>query len=712
MNILFVGDLSWVTPQFAAIFEREKHKLILAGSNPKFPQRAYGGSKILKIEPSDKTFHHLLGAYHFDAVIYLPYREESSINDQASNSAINSVAGLKNVLALGADDPELRFFLISSSEVFALDGRNGEDERIMPETMNGYALQSLEYSCAHFAQTQNLNINIIRVPFIFDEFSTSGMLAPVLHKALHKQQIDLPSKQGAAIQFLHVLDLAEFIVQAIEEPYLKEAQVVHLYPPEDANWFDIAEWVRSAFDGATTTFRPSIRWHTAALSGSNAKKFFDWSAKRLFSQFKDEIISNLVLVEDHKPTIFTRFKAFITSRGNFLKWIELFTGAVFTQVMINLTSTVILFRQLDYRLLFVVIMGTVHGTAFGLFAAVIAIISALYSWSQSGYEWSLLMYNIENWLPFTMYFIAGAVTGYIHDNRENQIEFQKEQASLISEKYKFLYGIFDEVTEIKEHFREQLMGYRDSFGRIYKITTELDTLQEDEVLYRSLNIMEDILDNHSIAIYTIDPAQQFARLQLCSRLYSDKLDKSLDIGKLPTLLPHIENGHVFQNFEFLPDHPSIFVPIQHNGQTMAGIAIWKASLEQYSLYYVNLVNVVSGLVRSALVRAMIFSQANVEKIFIPNTNILRADAFGKVVQVKTEMKNAKIANFEMLHVSDDWRADSTIFEKIKKGIRSVDYVGERADGDLYILLSQADTKNANNVMERLSRLGVTCQFAN
>ena len=712
MNILLLGDLSWVTSKFCDVFKKEKHTLILANANSILDLSIIQGVKTLHIDPADENFVHHLGTYHFNAVIYFAYREEMLNASTAMISTINSVAGIKNALSLADKNKDMRFFLISSSEVLPSNGRNTEEEHIQPETVNGYALQALENTCDHFANTRGQPVNIVRVPYLFDEDSKTGLLFNLLTKATSGEQIELPSKQNGMIQFLHTVDLAEFLHTALEEPYNDNTKIIHLFPGENQNWFEMAEWIKAQIPGSVTAFKPSIQWRTSPLAGTTAKKFFDWSAKRSLNAMRSNTLANLNKTQIRKPSIFSKIGTYFQSKSNLMKWIELLLGALLVQALVNMTSMVIMFRQLDYRLLYVVIMGTVYGTTFGILSAFIAIGSALYSWTQYGYEWSLLVYNVENWLPFTLYFIAGAVTGYYRDYKDNEIKFQKTQIELLSDKYQFLYNVFDEITRIKEQFRDQLMGYRDSFGRIYKITTELDTLQEDEVLYRSMNVLEDILRNDSIAIYTIDRSQKFARMQLCSRGYVDVLDKSLNLENLPALSGPITEGNIYQNQEQLPGYPSIFIPIYQYGKTMAAIAIWKANLDTYSLYYQNLVSVVTGLVRSSLVRAIAFSQANVEKTYLPNTNILRSDAFEKIITLKEDMKNSKIANFELLKVQNGTHADPKLYDSIKKGTRDVDYVGERKDGNLYILLSQTDNNNARLVVERLGKLGVTCQFAN
>ena len=185
----------------------------------------------------------------------------------------------------------------------------------------------------------------------------------------------------------------------------------------------------------------------------------------------------------------TGFEAITRKLSNYpeiLKWVELIGGVFLVQFLSQMTGTLIQFKYVDFRLLFVVIMGSIYGIKTGLYAAVLVSISILYTWVQLGFDWALLVYNVGNWLPFALYFTAGLITGYYHDKSENQILNAEKQTRLISDKYTFLYGVFNDIRKLKDEFRERLLGYRDSFGKIYTITKELDQLQEHSIYLRAI----------------------------------------------------------------------------------------------------------------------------------------------------------------------------------------------------------------------------------
>ena len=372
----------------------------------------------------------------------------------------------------------------------------------------------------------------------------------------------------------------------------------------------------------------------------------------------------------------------------------------------NLTSTVLQFRFIDFRLLFVVLLGSTHGTSFGLLAALVASGLALLSWHEAGMNFSMLLYNVENWIPFALYLLAGGITGYLHDKHNNEVRFQQEQVDLVEEKYKFLYGVYDDISGIKDQFREQLMGYRDSFGRIYSITTQLNSLQEEDIMFRAIGVLEDVLENDSIAIYSLDDHQGYGRLQVSSHTLQTSLPKSLKLSDFPELGTHIEKGEIYQNKNLLHDYPAYFSPVLDGTTPVAGIAIWEASFDQFSLQYLNLVKVITGLIQSALVRASLFRRANLPNLYLPNTRILTPAAFRDILTAKQEMETSQVAEYELVRILTEFDDLAEASAKIEKGIRNTDYIGMLEDGLCYILLSQTDWMNAFNVLSRLHNLGI------
>jgi hypothetical protein len=282
------------------------------------------------------------------------------------------------------------------------------------------------------------------------------------------------------------------------------------------------------------------------------------------------------------------------------------------------------------------------------------------------------------------------------------------------DKYSFLHEVFNEVAQLKDEFREKLIGYRDSFGKIFAITRELDELQEDAVYLKALNILEELMNNKSIAIYSLDSNRTYARLEVGSAEIISMLKKSLKINDFPNATENINQGTIFQNVKLLENYPAYIAPVLANAYPfnvpVALIVIWFADFNQYSLYYYNLFKVISEMIQASLVRATSFLNANYEKIYLPATRILNHDAFIDIFKVRVEMRKNKVADFQVIILRQVKYDSKNLYEMISESVRTVDIVGLLRDESYYILLSQTNKRDALDVIDRLAKLDIIAEL--
>ena len=137
---------------------------------------------------------------------------------------------------------------------------------------------------------------------------------------------------------------------------------------------------------------------------------------------------------------------------------------------------------------------------------------------------------------------------------------------------------------------------------------------------------------------------------------------------------------------------------------VALVAIWHASYDQFSLDYANLFKVISGLIQASLVRASMFINANLDKMYLPSTRILNPTAFQEAIRIRTEMKKNRIADFQLLKLELSGYSHKDLYSMVSNKIRANDIIGSDTTGNFYILLSQADKRMINDIIERLGNL--------
>lgn len=709
MNILITGDISSLALPIAKEFAKERNKVVLAGEDTEEFDVGKKNIVIHPINPARRLFKDAMMAYKFDVIIFIAVREEQ-LKESEEFDAGAQLDALRSVLELGKAGKAKRFFYISSTEVYGDMDDSSESVSPLPVSINGHTLLTGEGYCNYYRDEFGLDVNIIRIPYAYGPGENTGVLYKLIQESKKQDKVLIPGSSDKLWGFMHVTDLADFLKLAIGEEYSVTTPAINLSSGVPITSMELVGQLEKYFQNVTYGFDDELKLYTRSAPMSVAKNKFGWvdlhDIRVDFDTYQDLIEPGPRQKQVKLQFLTKRLSGF----SGLLKWIELLLGAVLTQFLTQLTGTLIQYKYVDFRLLFVVVMGSVYGIQFGLLASLLVTISLFYTWYQLGIEWSLLFYNVGNWFPIALYFATGIIVGFNRDRNEALIDNKDKQIKLIYDKYEFLYEVFTEISKLKDEFRDQVIGFRDSFGKIFTITQELDSLQENAIYFRALTILENLMGNESIAIYSIGRDQTYARLESNSMLLRDKLKKSLQLSAFPEVLRSIEQGKIFQNSALLPDYPAYVAPVVSNSYPfnvpVGIIVIWTVKFEQYSTYYQNLFKVISGLIQASIVRATRFMDANHENIYLPATRVLTKESFSEVVKIRTEMKKNKQIDFQLIKLERPLMDVRKLDMKVSEGIRAADIVGVGPNNNYYILLSQADIVAANDVISRLKNLGL------
>ena len=707
MNILVAGNLTCLAASLAKALTNEKIKVVAAGPHSKDLQLA--SVTAYPVALTERPFRELISTFKFDAVIYLATREEQLLA-AGLPSAAQVLDGLQNALEACRAAGVGRFFLISSTEVYGESEDTTESNVVQPASPNAYLLAAAEQSCRYYSDQFGLNAIVVRVPFLYGQDEKGGLLNGVLEDCRAKKRVVLPAPDDAMLSLMPATEVADFVLRALDTPP-QRWQIVNLSSAHPLSVGQLATLLEGSFPGLQVAFNPAGRFFTRAASVSNARHYYDWLPV-------DQLEADLpALVEAMAPEMRPRARHVEWLEEHFpqypayLKWAEVLLGAWIMTWLTGLTGSFVEFRYVDFRLMYVILMGLMYGTQVGLVASLLACLSVALSAARLGLEWTELVYNVANWLPFAVYLTAGALAGYLQDKRENEANFQNEQNRLIAEKYEYLYGVHQDIVQVKDQYYQQLLGSRDSFGRIFNITCKLDTLDEDEVLFKALSVLEDVMGSSSIAIYSLNSAGNFARLEEHSSALGDRLSQSLDLEAFPELQASIVQGEIYQNRRLQPNFPAYFAPLLSDGKPVAAVAIWDAKFEQRSLYYYNLFKIICGLIQSSIQRALKFLNANQQQSYVPGTRILQAEQFNRILRIRNTMKQEKTGSYLLARLNStgarralsDW---VNVERALSPLIRSVDHVGLLGDGNIYVIFSQAGDHHARSINSRLSSSGL------
>lgn len=376
-----------------------------------------------------------------------------------------------------------------------------------------------------------------------------------------------------------------------------------------------------------------------------------------------------------------------------LRLAEIAAAWLATEWLVRATGTDAQFQMIDFRLMFVMLIGTVYGLNAGVLSAVLASISLAVGYLRQGTTLMLLFYEPANWLAFIVYFVVGASCGYVQLRNMEAARFVREENDLLCKRLKFTQKLYQDTLEDKQLFRRQILGRRDSFGKIYAVTQQLDMLQPQEIYRKTVQVMEDVLENRSLTIYRMEKIHVFARLTAASAGMMPEPAHSLEVEQWLDVIRSIEQDGLWVNRGLLPGRPMYAAGVRQNGSLVVLIGLRTASEEQMTLYYQNLFRILCGLVETALVRAFEYESAVRENWYLPGTCLLRPAVFAEKLAAACTLQEEKMAHHLLLRVTGTFKNQAELDAWVKRSIRSTDVAGIGTDNAIYLLMNQASEED-------------------
>ena len=231
-------------------------------------------------------------------------------------------------------------------------------------------------------------------------------------------------------------------------------------------------------------------------------------------------------------------------------------------------------------------------------------------------------------------------------------------------------------------------------------------LQPQEIYRKTVQIMEDVLENHSLTIYRMEKNHGFARLTAASAGMTPEPAHSLEVEQWLDVIRAIEQEGLWVNRGFLPGHPMYAAGVRQNGSLVVLICLYTANEEQMTLYYQNLFRILCGLVETALVRAFAYESAVRENWYLPGTCLLRPAVFAEQLATACTLQEEKMAHHLLLRVTGEFKDRAEFNDRVGRSIRSTDVAGVGIDNTVYLLMNQANEEDLPLLTRRLGEKGL------
>ncbi len=689
MNVLFIGNLRLSSNQFFAKLDKE-NKYVVYNDQDKDELTGENVINYKKEGKHDEDLQKMFATFDFDTVIYF------SCALDGAKKVYDELEKLESAIYVSRRYKIKNFIYIATNDMLTERISTGEKSRDI-------LLNACEQMCRSFTETSHVNFLMIKVPYLYSKGNKKNQLMQWIRAGNRGEEIWLHGAEYTETDFLCDEDLAELLNRVLDEPIEAEYTEMHLSGDNRITFSELAEMIKKNIPDAQIVFKNYIECIPCCYKDNLARTEYGWFPKQNLEDDIAQMVVENVEKAKKKRIMRERRRRYQKIQDRIRVIIELIVLVVLAEVLNFYTKDNVLINFIDFRLVSVVLMGTMNGLNPGVVAAVLSSLGYIIS-NSAKMQWQIIFYNVENWLPFACYFLLGAIAGYTRDKYDDDIIYAKEEHALLEKKYTFLNELYNRVLESKDNFNSQIIGYKDSFGKVYSVVKKLDALLPDQVFYEAVNTLEELLENYTVAIYTINRFSDFARLNVCSKSMNHVLNKSLKMSDYPEMMKCLREKRGFVNTACLPDYPSYGAAIHKNDELTGMILLMNCTNQQMNTEFANKFNIISDLISNALIRAMEFEQYS--DSYIEGTQILQVNKFKEILAIKEQMQEKQYMSYLLLRILPNGMELPELSERVCRLVRNNDIVGMGEDKQIYLLLSQTRREDLTIIEERMKKNGI------
>ncbi len=637
-------------------------------------------------------FKKLFFTFGFERVVFISH----FLNKESYE--VGEMEQLRNVLSLCRKSSVKQFVYLTSDEAL-LDVENSDS----------IIYRSVEKICRYYAENYQISVKIIYSPHLICGHYRDDYWCRIFHALEKNEEVVVKASGDDIADFLSIEDLAAFLSRLFDDFGNKKIDTIFLRSGARTTYGEVFEILSKSYKNAKITYTGSGIRGRLSYGADTARDVYGWFAKVDATTYIEDYLKEYRdnFVEKKKLSEIIREKIRLNSRVMMV--LELVIGALLVEVYNYYADGSVQFRMIDVRLLFVVLMSSVYGTTIGAITAIIEIASLILAYYRQGTNGILLFYDPGNWIPFILLMVAAAVCGYIKQKKDEDYGFVTEENKLLKDEHEFVNRLYEEAMEYKNQYKQDLIGSRDGFGRIFDVVKKLSTTVPEEIFAESIPVMEDVLNNRAIAIYTINDANaRFARLNVASEQISGSLKKSINLDDYKQVLDVVSEGDIWFNRDVREGFPTYVAGIKSNNVLNVLIMIYHVEYIQISTYYTNLIRILSGLMENFIIKAWEYQKAVAARTFVDGTQITKTDYFKQQYEIQKEMADNKITEFRLIRIMRDNRSISEIDEMLQTKIRNNDIIGLGSDNNIYLLAAQVDASSEAIVLKRFRDMGLKC----
>ncbi|MDQ0193531.1 NAD-dependent epimerase/dehydratase family protein [Paenibacillus wynnii] len=708
---MITGGYGFIGSTVAERFHKEGYDVYIidnmsSGSkkNINFKHKGY----VLSVE--DTKCEEVFRSNRFDAVIHLAAQVSVSVSlKNPYQDAESNVLGLTNMLSLSSRYGARKFIFASSAAVYGVT-----EEMPIPETspfgpISPYGMNKMvgEMYCSNWKEMYGLDTLCFRFSNVYGPRQGSsgegGVVSIFMKQMLENQEITVHGDGNQTRDFIYVEDIADALFRA---SYSSLDGVYNLSNCQENSINDLIRELQQLQGDALINYVPSREGdvYSSTLDNARIMHALDWSPKYTLQSGLHKMYAWARESKETKPVVKT-----IEEKPSMIRQ-KLKTALPYAENLLAFSAVYGLneilersdYAGMDFKLVYITIIGILYGSRQSMLAVLLSILLFIRQQTENGRDVVSLLYDSTLFFQFALYLFVGLVVGYSIERRTNRLNNAEQQLQQASDKYAFLYEVYEETRSVKDELHHQIITTEDSFGKIHTVTRELESLEPERIFLAAIGVLEKIMQTDQVTIYTVNKTKSYLRLAGCSAVDTLEFPRSLKADQHEYLMSLLYDKQLYVNKELNPELPLLSAPVVSRGEVVAIVSLHAVEFHRFTLYYQNLFKTVVELISSSLSRAHTYIDAAASQRYVDpeEGRVLQTEAFMEILASKQAASEQFGVNYVLLPTGLK-NVNSEIIERIHRSLRETDYLGMSADGELLMLLSNSTQSDVEHIVRRL-----------
>lgn len=689
MRTLLVGNTGYITNKF--VEEAFPESLVMVMGDTSIRKNRKKNLFVRPFVKNEKELEDIFSTYDFEQIIY--FSNYLSFHGETRGEA----EMLRKILQLCREKRNMRIVYLT-----------GPERLYDVPTGKTLLVSEMENLCREYAKLYKITVKIIRSPYLYSEQYEKDFLNTVFREISAEQKITFQEDESQRMFFVSMQDLAELMYKIFDN-WDEDEEILNIADGFDHCFKDLGDKLTELCPHLKVSYARYSIMENMLKDDKIIRYKYGWFPKISILEELPELYEHYQERNNIKEGRLDSLKHIISKHKAAVRAAEFAAFFILFELLNGIAGNQAQFKMIDLRLIFVVLFGSTYGINYGIAAAAAESLSLIRAFEAEGSSWYVLFYEPSNWIPFIFYFAVGAICGYIRMKNKDNVQFIKEENNLLQEKFLFTREMYQETIEDKNLYKKQILGSKDSFGKIFDITRKLDVIQPQELYIETIRVLEDVLENKTFGLYTLNRENGYGRLETASAQVQGNYLNSIKLSEYSAAMEELENGNVWANREFLENYPMYMAGVRKNGELVMLICIQQVSREQMSLYFLNLFKILSGLVETSLLRALEYQKAVEYRQYVKGTHILKTEYFEERLKVQHDMREQKLASYVLLKVEYSEMSLQKADEILRSKVRENDVWGISESKELYLMLVQMDKEALPIILARLKQAGLVCR---